>query len=74
MSDLLQNHMNTSHTIRAHAQEVWGKSDNEIKGGCQLGRKVVTHNYKSDLPLVNYKIVIQTLTQKNYLKGHANNK
>ena len=24
----------------------------KIKGGCQLGRKVVTHNSKSDLPLV----------------------
>ena len=45
MSDILQNHMNTSHTIRAHAQEVW---DN---GGCQSGRKVVTHNSKSALPL-----------------------
>ena len=25
----------------------------KIKGGCKLGRKVVTHNSKSDLPLVN---------------------
>ena len=24
----------------------------KIKGGCQSGRKVVTHNSKSDLPLV----------------------
>ena len=24
-----------------------------IKGGCQSGRKVVTHNSKSDLPLVS---------------------
>ena len=24
----------------------------KIKGGCQLGRKVVTHNSKSDLPLI----------------------
>ena len=23
----------------------------KIKGGCQLGRTVVTHNFKSDLPL-----------------------
>ena len=23
----------------------------KIRGGCQLGRKVVTHNSKSDLPL-----------------------
>ena len=42
--------MSTSHTIRAHAQEVWDKSDKD-KGDCQLGRKVVTHNSKSDLPL-----------------------
>ena len=26
----------------------------KIKGGCQLGSKVVTHNSKSDLPLVDY--------------------
>ena len=50
MSDLLQNHMSTIHTIRVHAQEVWDKSE-KIKGGCQSGRKVVTHNSKSDLPL-----------------------
>ena len=25
----------------------------KIKGGCHLGRKVVTHNSKSDLPLTN---------------------
>ena len=49
MFDLLQNHMSTSHTIRAHAQEVWNKSDKD--GGCQLGRNVVTHDSKSDLPL-----------------------
>ena len=24
----------------------------KIKGGCQSGRKVVTHNSKSDLPLI----------------------
>ena len=51
MSDLLKKkHMSTSHTIRAHAQEVWDKSD-KVMGGCQSGRKVVTHNSKSDLPL-----------------------
>ena len=26
----------------------------KIKGGCQSGRTVVTHNSKSDLPLVNF--------------------
>ena len=45
MSDLLlQNHMSTSHTIRAHAQELWDKSS----------ERKVTHNSKSDLPLVVY--------------------
>ena len=39
--------MSTSHTFRAHAQEVRTK----IKDGCQLGRKVVSHNSKTDLPL-----------------------
>ena len=29
LSDLLQNHMSTSHTIRAHAKEVWDKSDKD---------------------------------------------
>ena len=34
----------------------------KIKGGCQSGRKVVTHNSKSDLPLVSIiKKVIDTL-------------
>ena len=27
LSDLVQNHMSTSPTIKAHAQEVWDKSD-----------------------------------------------
>ena len=42
--------MNTSHTIRAHAQEVSDRSD-KIKGGCQSERKLVPHDSKSDLPL-----------------------
>ena len=29
----------------------------KIKGGCQSGRKVVTHNYKSDLPLVHINLI-----------------
>ena len=47
----------------------------KIKGGCQLGRKVVTHNSKSDLPLVtldirylyvthNYQGYIETVSMK----------
>ena len=51
--------MSTNHIIRVHAKEVcdtfnWAK----IKGGCQSGRKVVTHNYKSDLPLVAAPIIV----------------
>ena len=48
MSDLFQNHMSTSHTIRAQHK----KFRTNIEGGCQSGRKVVTHNSKSDLTLV----------------------
>ena len=32
----------------------------KIKGGCQSGRKAVTHNSKSDLPLVAHTAVIQS--------------
>ena len=42
--------MSTSHTIRAHAQEV-RVNQKKIKGGCQSGRKLVTLNCMSDLPL-----------------------
>ena len=31
----------------------------KIKGGCQQGRKVVTHNSKSDLPLGIQKILVR---------------
>ena len=48
--------MNTSHTIRAHAQEVRNKAA-KIKGGCQSGRKVVTHDFfKNDLPVTSFNI------------------
>ena len=42
--------MSTSHTIRAHVQK-FEINQTKIKGGCESGRKVVTHNPKSDLPL-----------------------
>ena len=29
LSDLLQNHMSTIHTVKAHAQEVWDKPDKD---------------------------------------------
>ena len=31
----------------------------KIKGGCQSGRKVVTHDSKSDLPLVNTFLILK---------------
>ena len=36
----------------------------KIKGGCQLGRKVVNHNSKSDLPLKQFT----TRIKKTFLK------
>ena len=35
-------------------------NETKIKGGYQLGRKVVTHNSKSDLPL---EAVVRMLTE-----------
>ena len=40
--------MSPSHFTKAYTQEV---NRTKIKGGCQAGRNVVTHNSKSDLPL-----------------------
>ena len=37
----------------------------QIKGGCQSGRKVVTHNSKSDLPLLGESV------PKMFVKSHA---
>ena len=34
-----------------------------IKGGCQSGRKVVTHDSRSDLPLAQLKIKLWTLKE-----------
>ena len=36
-----------------HMQNKFEINRTKIKGGCQSGRKVVTHNSKSDLPLVS---------------------
>ena len=38
MSDLIQNQMSSSHTNRAHAQEVWDKSDKD-KGWLSVGKE-----------------------------------
>ena len=32
----------------------------KIKGGCQSGRKVATHNFKSDLPLIMVEVKYDT--------------
>ena len=37
----------------------------KIIGGCQLGRKVVTHDSKSDLALVDF--VLSTIKFNNYI-------
>ena len=58
--------MSTSHTIKVDAQEVLDKSDKD-KGDCQLGRKVVTHNSKSDLPLVIHALANFLLILKENL-------
>ena len=39
-----------------HMHKKFEINQTKIKGGCQLGRKVVAHNSKSDLPLVSSKI------------------
>ena len=36
----------------------------KIKGGCQSGSKVVTHNSKSDLPLDRYLIEAHVVKMK----------
>ena len=47
----------------------------KIKGGCQSGRKVATHNSKSDLPLgyvcafADYVVHTYVLTRKSFSKS-----
>ena len=43
--------MSTIHNIRAHEQELFKINWTKIEGSCQSGRKVVTYDSKSDLPL-----------------------
>ena len=41
------------------ASDVFKVNQTKIKGGCQLGRKVVSHNFKSDLPQLHFfKILV----------------
>ena len=44
----------------------------KIKGGCQWGRKVVTHNSKSDLPLRETKAHCADTTRRNRIVAAAN--
>ena len=42
----------------------------KIKGGCQSGRKVATHNFKSDLPLV-YVHIENPMSTSHTIRAHA---
>ena len=54
LSDLLQNPMSASHTIKAQPKK-FEINRTKIKGCCQLIRNVVPHDSKSDLPLAENK-------------------
>ena len=41
-----------------HMHKKFEIDQTKIKGGCQSGRKVVTHNSKSDLPLVELALCV----------------
>ena len=59
MSDLLQLDI-----LVEHMKKKFEINKTKIKGGCQSGIKVVTHNSKSDLPLA----VTGTVCKKKRLK------
>ena len=42
-------------------QKMFEINQTKIKGGCHSGRKVVTHNSKSDLSLHSYLCLMQVL-------------
>ena len=46
-----KSHEHYSLTLLEHMQKKFEINRTKIKGGCQSGRKVVTHNSKSDSPL-----------------------
>ena len=55
--------MRTIHTIIAHEPHIHKKFEinrTKIKGTCQSGRKVETHDSKSDLPLASTMDVMQS--------------
>ena len=73
MYDLLQNHMSTRHTISAHAQELWDWNQTKIEASCHLERKVVTHDFKSDLPLVNAGLLLKNVLYWRVLALNVSN-
>ena len=60
--------MSTTNTIRAHAQEVLDKL--KIVVGCQSGRKVVTHNSRSDLPLSHIVLLRSRFVKRKMRQIH----
>ena len=48
-----KSHEHYWHYILEHMHKKFEINETKIKGGCQSGRKLVTHNSKSDLPLVH---------------------
>ena len=58
--------MSTSHILLDHMQKKFEINWTKIKGGCQSGRKVETHNSKSDLPLVTLIILQGLLIKLNF--------
>ena len=49
--------MSTRAILLEHADQKFEINRTKIKGGCQSGRKVVTHNSKSDLPLIQRQTI-----------------
>ena len=58
-------------TLLEHMHKKFEINQTKIKGSCQLGRKVVTHNSKSDLPLVNIQIRIWNKLKYFYQYFHT---
>ena len=73
MSDLFQKHMSISHTIRAHAQEVWDES-NKDKGWLSVRKKSGTPRVIClQVPrYISYRKgrIIFTVTNKKYVYVH----
>ena len=57
-----------------HMHKKFEINQTKIKGGCQSGRKVVTHNSMSDLPLISTYIswILHRLRHLAWMKGWKN--